>query len=63
MEKKFQKKFLSIFSKNPKGIVWRKKWPKQKRQPIFSFGPKIEWMHPVEYVDADMASSYGLTYL
>ena len=24
---------------------------------------KIEWTHPVEYVDANMASSYGITCL
>ena len=29
----------------------------------FQLGPKIEWMHPVKYVDENMASSYGLTYL
>ena len=29
----------------------------------FQFGPKIEWMHPVQYVDANMDSSYGLTCL
>ena len=29
--------------------------------PIFKFGPKIEWTRPVEYVDVNMASSYGLT--
>ena len=40
-----------------------KKWPKQKWQLIFKFGPKIELTHPVEYVDANMASSYGLTCL
>ena len=65
--KKIPKKIASIFSKNPKGIVWRKKMAKQKWQPIFNFGPKIEWMHPVEYVDANvdanMDSSYGLTCL
>ena len=27
------------------------------------FGPKTEWTRPVEYVDANMASSYGLTCL
>ena len=32
-------------------------------RPIFKFGPKIEWTCPVEYVDANMASSYGLTCL
>ena len=32
-------------------------------QKIFKFGPKIEWTRPVEYVDANMASSYGLTCL
>ena len=42
--------------------------PKKKIQngggwPIFKFGPKIEWTRPVEYVDANMASSYGLTCL
>ena len=34
-----------------------------KWRPIFKFGPKIEWTRPVEYVDANMASSYGLTCL
>ena len=29
----------------------------------FKFGPKIEWTRPVEYVEANMASSYGLTCL
>ena len=32
-------------------------------RPIFKFGPKIEWTCAVEYVDANMASSYGLTCL
>ena len=32
-------------------------------RPIFKFGTKIEWTCPVEYVDANMASSYGLAYL
>ena len=41
----------------------KKKLPKQKWRLIFKFGPKIEWAHPVEYVDANMASSYGLTCL
>ena len=62
--KKIQKKIPSIFSKNPKGIAYgEKKWPKRKWRPIFKFGPKIEWTRPVEYVDANMASSYGLTCL
>ena len=60
---KSEKKIPSIFNKNPKAIVLRKKYPKRKWQPIFKFGPKIEWTCPVEYVDANMASSYGLTSL
>ena len=40
-----------------------KKQPKQKSRKIFKFGPRIEWTRPVEYVDANMASSYGLTCL
>ena len=60
---KIKKKIPLIFSKNPKGIVLRKKWPKWKWLPIFKFGPKIEWTRPIEYVDANMASSYGLTCL
>ena len=30
---------------------------------MLKFGQKIEWTRPVEYVDANMASSYGLTCL
>ena len=30
---------------------------------MLKFGHKIEWTRPVEYVDANMASSYGLTSL
>ena len=60
---KIKKKIPSIFSKNPKGIVLRKKWPKRKWRPIFKFGQKIEWMRPVEYADANMASSYDLTWV
>ena len=41
---------------------FQKNRPKWKRRPIFKFGPKIEWTHPVAYVDANMASSYGLTW-
>ena len=41
----------------------KKKWPKQKWRPILKFGPKIEWTCPVEYVDANVASSYGLACL
>ena len=54
--KKIQKKIPSIFSKNHKAIVWRKKYPKSKWRPIFKFGPKIECTCPVKYVDANMAS-------
>ena len=62
--KKIRKKIPSIFSKNHKGIQYgRKKWPKRKWRPIFKFGPKIEWTCPVEYVDENIASSYGLTRL
>ena len=59
MEKKSPPKIPSIFSKNHKGI----EWPKKKWRPIFKFGPKIEYKCPVEYVDANMANSYGLTCL
>ena len=30
---------------------------------MLKFGPKIEWTRPVEHVDANIASSYGLTSL
>ena len=53
---KIRKKIPSIFSKNPKGIVLRKKMA-ETEVAIFKFGPKI-WTRPVEYVDANMASSY-----
>ena len=41
----------------------KKTRPKWKWRLIFKFGPKTEWTRPVEYVDANMASSYGLTSL
>ena len=41
----------------------KKNGQKWKWRPIFKFGPKIEWTRPVEYVDANMASSYVLTCL
>ena len=61
--KKIRKKIASIFSKNPKGIVWRKKMAETKVAADFQILSKIKWTHPVEYVDANMASSYGLTCL
>ena len=60
---KIRKNIESIFSKNPKGIVWWKKISETEVGAIFKFGPKIELMRPVGYVDANMASSYGLTCL
>ena len=56
-------KKIPIFSKNPKGIALRKKMAETEVSENFKFGPKIEWTRPVEYVDANMASSYGLTCL
>ena len=61
--KKCKNKIPSIFSKNHKGIVWSKKISKTEVAADFQFGPKIEWTCPVEYVYANMASSYGLTCL
>ena len=54
----------SIFSKNHKGIVWPNKMAEIKVAADFSnLVQKIEWTCPVEYVDANMASSYSLTCL
>ena len=58
-----RKKIPSIFSKNPKGIVLRKIMAETQVALIFKFRPKIEWTRPVEYVDENMDSSYGLTCL
>ena len=62
-EKKSPPQKFHRFSAKIVRVLYDEKMGEMAVAEMLKFGHKIEWTLPVEHVDANMASSYGLTYL